>query len=838
MENNNHVKYKEDQYLFNEEKKESISLNNSKEDINIKNISENFDKSENNILNNKETIKKENESDYNMNNSESQLFDNIAGDNKNKSNEKNNKQQTFNEMMDISKDKNIININEDVINKTEDYKQENNNEIEIEKQSKGISNKKENRDNINKYLYIMKKNDKNSSKSSDSQLMSETQLLKMSLNENDNKNNIKINEKNNKKENDNKEKDIKIEEENNNIKNEINNISEVLTDNIIQNELNEISKEKEGNKNEQKEKQKKYITIKDLENEPFKEMKIDSPRSLKVINENGFTFEELYYNPKKGVDDSYEKIRLNKIKKLCELRDKLIQNKNEKSINNENDELIKYYILNRQEKILDNNLERIKAKNDIELANIVEYELDKNLFKLELKKSEKIFKKEKLKLKPYEIILKEKNKKYKNKRYKTLENKKPTITNLKSPKENLLTFYIGKRKNEYSFSKKRLSQKLEKIELINLKKNEQFKLKKSIEKERAKINLRRSEEKFNNKIENLKKKMEWKDLMTNVIKRIVKGDKSEKKELNKKKYLIKKDYINKMKKKEEIEREIKLEILNKKMEKRKAIKDMTKRIYSSRIDKYNKMEKERINNISKIQKILKKGEGENEKNLDILLEEFPDNSRIVGVIKDYQIKKNEIKNNKNLRFYSSNGNLYNNLINNSYNRTIISNNINKSSDNKRIFIYSNNKKEMKKIKEKNEKIKIEERRINNINESKKLKKEDEDVNEINYEHELKEKIRLFKIQIYKNFLKKIKDEKMNEIMRKKQLKIIKDETLRKNLETQFSLERALIDMRLRKESENLQKISKEYENKLKSNLLKKQDRILNLVKEINEKKEN
>ena len=468
----------------------------------------------------------------------------------------------------------------------------------------------------------------------------------------------------------------------------------------------------------------------------------------------------------------------------------------------------------------------------------MEYELDKNLFKLELKKSEKIFKKEKLKLKPYEIILKEKNKKYKNKRYKTLENKKPTITNLKSPKENLLTFYIGKRKNEYSFSKKRLSQKLEKIELINLKKNEQFKLKKSIEKERAKINLKRSEEKFNNKIENLKKKMEWKDLMANVIKRIVKGDKSEKKELNKKKYLIKKDYINKMKKKEEIEREIKLEILNKKMEKRKAIKDMTKRIYSSRIDKYNKMEKERINNISKIQKILKKGEGENEKNLDILLEEFPDNSRIVGVIKDYQIKKNEIKNNKNLRFYSSNGNLYNNLINNSYNRTIISNNINKSSDNKRIFIYSNNKKEMKKIKEKNEKIKIEERRINNINESKKLKKEDEDVNEINYEHELKEKIRLFKIQIYKNFLKKIKDEKMNEIMRKKQLKIIKDETLRKNLETQFSLERALIDMRLRKERKNIKKISKEYENKLKSNLLKKQDRILNLVKEINEKKEN
>jgi len=86
-------------------------------------------------------------------------------------------------------------------------------------------------------------------------------------------------------------------------------------------------------------------------------------------------------------------------------------------------------------------------------------------------------------------------------------------------------------------------------------------------------------------------------------------------------------------------------------------------------------------------------------------------------------------------------------------------------------------------------------------------------------------------------LKKVKEEKNKEINRKKQLEMINDFTLRKNLEIQFSDERALIDMRLRKENENLQNIVKEYENRLKNNYLKKQDRILNLIKEINEKKE-
>ena len=752
---NKNVKYKEDEYILNDEYNEKESLNKNNEEINDKDLADNEYNFEGNLLKNKEEKKEDSDS-----NKESHIFEqNILDNNKNDENDKYSKvdEKESNKRINDSVNNNkysyiIINEKNKILdnNKNKDKKVSNKEE----------NNKKEKIKKDNKNLYIMK----NLNDNENSDLKSKSQILKEK----------EVNEENKKKE----EKIEKEYKEDDDINNKNNNDSEHIIDDIIQNELKDISKENEniiGNKNKFRrlKEEKKVEKIKVLENERY---------------------------------------------------------------NNDNNELIKSIILKTKEKILDDNLERIKTKNEKELANIVQYELDKNLSKLELKKSADEFKKEKLKLKSYEIILKKRNKRTNEKRYKTLENKKSLITNLNSLNENILSFYKGKKQNEYSFYKQRLNQKLEKIELINLKKNEKYKQKKSVEEERAKLNLKRSEEQFNIKMANLKKKIEWKGLMTKVIKNVIKKDKEEKKELNEKRAIMKKEYINEMKKKEENERDKKLEIIIKKGEERKNIQNMTKRIYSSRIEKYNNMEKDRIINISKIQKILKNGEGEKEKNLDILMEEFPDNYRIIDVIKDYQIKKNEIENNKKIRLYSSNGNLYN------FNyRTLTNNNnySNKISDRKRIFIYSVNKKKERENKKKNEIIKKEERKINNVNESKRINNEElkDDINDIYYEHELKEKIRLFKLQIYKNFLKKVKEEKNKEINRKKQLEMINDFTLRKNLEIQFSDERALIDMRLRKENENLQNIVKEYENRLKNNYLKKQDRILNLIKEINEKKE-
>ena len=752
---NKNVKYKEDEYILNDEYNEKESLNKNNEEINDKDLADNEYNFEGNLLKNKEEKKEDSDS-----NKESHIFEqNILDNNKNDENDKYSKvdekesNKRINDSVNNNKYSYII-INEE--NKILD----NNKNKDKKVSNKEENNKKEKIKKDNKNLYIMK----NLNDNENSELKSETQILKEK----------EVNEENKKKE----EKIEKEYKEDDDINNKNNNDSEHIIDDILQNELKDISKENEniiGNKNKFRrlKEEKKVEKIKVLENERY---------------------------------------------------------------NNDNNELIKSIILKTKEKILDDNLERIKTKNEKELANIVQYELDKNLSKLELKKSADEFKKEKLKLKSYEIILKKRNKRTNEKRYKTLENKKSLITNLNSLNENILSFYKGKKQNEYSFYKQRLNQKLEKIELINLKKNEKYKQKKSVEEERAKLNLKRSEEQFNIKMANLKKKIEWKGLMTKVIKNVIKKDKEEKKELNEKRAIMKKEYINEMKKKEENERDKKLEIIIKKGEERKNIQNMTKRIYSSRIEKYNNMEKDRIINISKIQKILKNGEGEKEKNLDILMEEFPDNYRIIDVIKDYQIKKNEIENNKKIRLYSSNGNLYNSNY-----RTLTNNNnySNKISDRKRIFIYSVNKKKERENKKKNEIIKKEERKINNVNESKRINNEElkDDINDIYYEHELKEKIRLFKLQIYKNFLKKVKEEKNKEINRKKQLEMINDFTLRKNLEIQFSDERALIDMRLRKENENLQNIVKEYENRLKNNYLKKQDRILNLIKEINEKKE-
>ena len=841
MDDNDNVKYNEDQY----------ALNKSNEEINDKKLQENELK----------------EDEYGFNDNLNEENDNKEEENK-KLDEKNiNDSQLFEDnYLDISTKKENDNINENNLNKEKEKENLSEKKEEVKNE---ISGNNENNINHQEEIEDNKPIEKNQINEEDKNIKEKEEKKEDSKNENvdilNKKEDQELMNKDNELNKNNKEKDIKQEEE----KNENENIqkkeekgiggkenkeelddknsikdSEHIIDSIIRNELNAIHNENvnKSKKNISKGKvEKKYTTLKDLENSPFKKMKIDSPRSLQLIHMNKYTPEELCYNPERQLNNFYEKLRLDKIKKLSELRDKLIQE--EKFENNmSNDEIIKNLILSTQEKILDDNLERIKTRNEIELANIVKYELDKNLSRLELKKSADNFKKEKLKLKPYEIILNKRNKaSNKNKRYKTLENNTPIITNLKSQNDNIKSFYIGKRQNEFCFYNQKLNQKLEKIELIKLKRNELFKLKKNMETERAKINLKKSEDKLNLKLENLKKKMEWKNFMTIVIKNVIKKDQIEKREINNQKSLMKKEYINNLKNMEQKEREKKLEILNKKGEKRGDIKNSMGRIYSSRIDKYHNLEKERKINISKIQQTLKNGEGENEKNLDKLMEDFPDNYRISDVIKDYQMKKSEIENNQNIKLYSSIGNLYNKTL--SPYRTLTSNNnlMNKSYDKKRIFIYSTKNKKKEKINtKKNESIKKEERRINNMNnESRKIKNEEmkDEKSDIYNENELKEKIRTFKLQLYKNFLKKVKQEKNKEIMRKKQLEMINDSTLRNNLEIQFSDERALIDMRLRKENENLRKIAKDYENKLKNNFLKKQDRILNLVKEINEKKE-
>jgi hypothetical protein len=308
--------------------------------------------------------------------------------------------------------------------------------------------------------------------------------------------------------------------------------------------------------------------------------------------------------------------------------------------------------------------------------------------------------------------------------------------------------------------------------------------------------------------------------------------------------LSKRDYIDKLKRIEDYEREQKLNDLIGKGNDGSKIRDIKNRIYSSRIYKINDIKNEQRNNICKIQKILRNGEGEDEENLDILMEEFPDNPKIALIVKKYQIKKNNIENDNKvrLRLYSSH-NI--NLFTSGNNKPNGNNYISQSTDKRRIFIYANDKNGMNyNNKNKNELIKKEERRINNTNPNRNNTNE-KDINfkekypdleedeiddfddneEIEYEHEIAEKVRQFKAKIYKNFLKKLKIEKKNEFLRNKQLEIITDMTLKRNLEIQFSKERTLVDQRLKKESERLQKQAKEYESNLRNNYNLRQQRL-------------
>ena len=867
-------------------------------------------------------------------------------------------------------------------NKEEEKKEENINKVEnkeAKKEGEGEEKKEDydiNNDDNNKNREQVKMimNQKRNSSKKNSELMSETEILKMSMNEEKKEGEekkeeqakeseikegeVKVDEvkKDEKKDNNLNEKEEIKEEENNDIgneeekveekeendkKEEEKNISiqdtESLIDSILLKEYDELSDVEEIKPIKKKKKtkikediKKNYITINKLEKNPNKRIKVDSPRSLKVINENGYTLEELYYCPfeiflkkhketlnmKKSEQiiryNFYEEFRLKKIKTLCELRDKLIEDEElkkhnkklelenmrkreelniinkyenkkisqindennlskyktvnlasndiEKIKNNDNDnDLVKKIILENEERIMDNKLDRMKAVNDKELANVVEFELNKNLFKLQLEKQSENFNKDIKKLK-YENYMSPKHKDLPNS-----GNQKPIVNKETKFNDNLISFHVAKRKKDYDIFSHKLEQKLEKVEMANKKKNEEYLKKKKMEDERAKLNLKKSSDIFNKRQNDLIKKIQMKELITHGIKKMMNEKFLNKREMNAQRYLSKQDHINKLKKMDEYGREQKYINYIERENKRGKVNNIKNRIYSSRVYRMNDMAIKRKKDIQKIQRILKNGEGEDEENLDLLMEEFPDNPRIAEIIREYQMKKSDIENNLKPRLYSSkyNSNI-NNMLVSGYNRTLMNNAGSKSTDKKRIFIYANDKMNTNKIR--NDEIKKEERRINNTSNMHKTSslannvnaivnvvdtreskmkafkerypdfEEDEDDDEdyddnqeIVYEHEIDNKVRSFKVKIYKNFLKKLKTEKRHERLRKKQLEIITDDILRKNMEIQFSKERTLVDLRLKKESERIQKQAKDYENNLRSNFRRKQARFMNII---------
>ena len=170
----------------------------------------------------------------------------------------------------------------------------------------------------------------------------------------------------------------------------------VINENNDSKNINEENKQQNEIKSKQLDK-KALINIIDFELNPIEENKINSPRSLEAIAKLGYIFEDLIYNDfnqfkqihyeiiplelemQQKRYNFYEDLRKTKIAEIKDLYIKLCNNENKKEINT----MINNYSKKDYESTaLKNNLitfEKIKAKNELDLINLANYEIGREI---------------------------------------------------------------------------------------------------------------------------------------------------------------------------------------------------------------------------------------------------------------------------------------------------------------------------------------------------------------------------------------------------------------------------------------------------------------------------
>ena len=282
----------------------------------------------------------------------------------------------------------------------------------------------------------------------------------------------------------------------------------------------------------------------------------------------------------------------------------------------------------------------------------------------------------------------------------------------------------------------------------------------------------------------------------------------EKKEWNYLKYMEKMDYIGRLRRKDENLRQLKYEKLKDKQSRREKIKFDRMDVYDTKQLKMYYLDNERKRNIIKIKNIL--DTGIDEENLDKILRAFPGNREIDKVIENYKNQKEIIQNRETTKSYNfykrpkSQGKLMIKSFNKKNNRLKI--NENKKNADLRIPNVLSNTKSV--------------RRDNSNNKNNKNKIVTEDNKKdiiIYYESEIRDKIKQYKENIYREFFKHVEDEKKNEDLRNKELENVHDPIKKHELEKRFSKERALVDLRLRRENQNIEEKIRNYEIRLRKN---------------------
>ena len=618
---------------------------------------------------------------------------------------------------------------------------------------------------------------------------------------------------------------------------------------VTEKQLDQLNKEQKNKENNKFNDKNAIITIKDLQKNPNKKLLINSPRSLKALYDSGYSLEKLYY---KTLDEFieehkdllhldeesrinryhfYEQLRMDKINSLVEYREKIIQDEIDylpNNINNinKNEEIIeikpmKEIILDNDKRIAQEEIDIITKKHEKELANIIQLELDKDLFNIEMKKQQENYAKEYEKLNFLNFKISNDNE-LKNEEEQTSEeqktmlpipltqqseiNVKNTFKSFSLPKkrkifvdsenkylDNLHTLQQTLINQKYEKRQKKVQQKLERLEKVKKIMGEQRALKKRIGVERAAQNLQKNATDFNRKHDDLVREIQNKRINIYQNKQKFQNTLKNKNELNHLKYLVKMDIIENMKRKDENLRIIQYVEIMKKQSRVERIKNERNKIVDNKLFQKDYLNKERKNNITKINQIL--NTGINEDNLDKLTKNFPNNKDLQKVVNNYKDNKIKLMNAEHKittgkaqaeKRPKSQGKLYLKLFDNKINNDLNDKKILPSLNIPNI-LYNNQ----------NEKVLTE-------------------TNKVSYESDIEEKIKLYKDLLYKQFYEKVQKERENEEMRLKELEKLQDKNEKYQLEKKFRKERAIVFMRLERENQKLNEKIKMYELNLKN----------------------
>ena len=598
------------------------------------------------------------------------------------------------------------------------------------------------------------------------------------------------------------------------------------------------------------------ITIKDLQNNPNKKLLINSPRSLKALYDSGFSLDQLYYRTLDEFIDEhkevlhieeearnnryyfYEKLRMDKINSLVEYREKLIRDELEEKNNENNNNIqneenggikpMKFIILDNDKRIAKEEIDIMKKKHEKELANIIQLELDKDLFNLEMQKQQENYKKEyqKLNFLNFQSTTEKNDKKddEPSEEQKT-QNAPPasdtsgvfsnsknfikknynSISLPKKPKifvdcentylDNLHTLQQTLINQKYEKKKKKVAQKLERLEKIRKITGEQRALKKRIGEERAAQNLQKNAIDFLKKHEDLVKEIQDKKISIFQNKKKFENIIKNKNEWNNLKYIVKMDFIADMKRKDENERMIKYIELMERQSRIERIKNDRSNVIDNKLLQKDYLNNERKKNIVKINDILVNGISE--ENLEKIMNQFPQNKELIKVIKNY-------KNNKTK------------LMNNNYNTFKTEKSATMKRPKSHGKIYLDNYKTYKKKEEKFGRTEFPSLKIPNLLYTNENNKALTETNKVSSESDIKEKIKLYKDLLSKQFFEKVQQEKENEEMRLKELEKIEDKNKKYQLEKKFRKERALVYMRLERENQKINEKINMYEFNLKN----------------------